>query len=155
MRFCHSIIILKSISLELKAVVLILESDNAPEVKEQALCILANIADGDSAKQFIMSNEDVLKKVTNYMMHSNVKLQTAAVLCVHNLAWAEDDGALERQAKLRDIGVVRILQQLKLSTTDSALFDKYGRHIRMQAFIKLYFNLLQSFRVKTALQQFP
>jgi len=44
-------------------VVFILESDNRPEVKEQALCILANIADGDSAKHFIMSNEDVLKKV--------------------------------------------------------------------------------------------
>ncbi len=40
-----------------------MESDNRPDVKEQALCILANIADGDSAKQFIMSNEDVLKKV--------------------------------------------------------------------------------------------
>ena len=49
--------------LHTQAVVLILESDNRPDVKEQALCILANIADGDSAKQFIMSNEDVLKKV--------------------------------------------------------------------------------------------
>lgn len=47
----------------LQAVVLILESDNVPEVKEQALCILTNIADGNTAKEFIMSNEDVLKKV--------------------------------------------------------------------------------------------
>ncbi len=34
----------------------------------QALCILANVADGESAKDFIMSNEDVLKKVMNYMV---------------------------------------------------------------------------------------
>ena len=48
----------------MQAVVFILEGDNAVEVKEQALCILANIADGDTAKSFIMSNEDVLKKIT-------------------------------------------------------------------------------------------
>ena len=41
----------------MQAVVLILESDNVADVKEQAICILANIADGDSAKSFIMSNE--------------------------------------------------------------------------------------------------
>jgi len=55
--------------------VLILESDNGACVKEQALCVLINIADGDSAKSFIMSNEDVLKKIGNYMMHTNPKLQ--------------------------------------------------------------------------------
>ena len=41
----------------MQAVVLILESDNVADVKEQAICILANIADGDAAKCFIMSNE--------------------------------------------------------------------------------------------------
>ncbi len=34
----------------------------------QTLCILANIADGNSAKDFIMSNEDILKKITYYMV---------------------------------------------------------------------------------------
>lgn len=37
-------------------------------ITEQALCILANIADGETAKEFIMSNEDVLRKLTNYMV---------------------------------------------------------------------------------------
>jgi hypothetical protein len=41
----------------MQAVVLILESDNMADVKEQAICILANIADGDAARSFIMSNE--------------------------------------------------------------------------------------------------
>ena len=31
----------------------------------QALCILANVADGETAKSFIMTNEDVLKKLMN------------------------------------------------------------------------------------------
>ena len=34
----------------------------------QTLCILANVADGDQAKEYIMSNEDVLKKLMNYMV---------------------------------------------------------------------------------------
>ncbi|XP_023223583.1 armadillo repeat-containing protein 8-like [Centruroides sculpturatus] len=115
----------------MQAIILILEGDHTTEVKEQALCILANIADGDSAKDFIMSNEDVLKKLTTYMMHSNVKLQISATFCICNLSWNEEEGALERQAKLRDLGVQKLLQQL-LTTTDTTLFDK----------------------VKTALQQF-
>lgn len=52
----------------LQAIILILEGEHSPDVKEQALCILANIADGDVAKSAIMSNEDVLKKLMNYMV---------------------------------------------------------------------------------------
>lgn len=52
-----------------QAVILILEGNHSAEVKEQALCILANIADGDTAKDFIMTNEDVLKKLSSYMVN--------------------------------------------------------------------------------------
>ena len=65
----------------------------------------------------------MLKKITNYMLHTNCKLQMAAVLCVHNLSLAEEAGSSDRQTKLREIGVYKILQQL-LTTNDSALFDK-------------------------------
>ncbi|EEC19566.1 armadillo repeat-containing protein, putative [Ixodes scapularis] len=115
----------------MQAVILILEGDHSADVKEQALCILANIADGDTAKAFIMSNEDVLKKLTTYIAHSNVKLQIAATFCISNLVWNEEEGARERQAKLRELGVQKLLQSL-LITSDTTLFDK----------------------VKTALQQF-
>ncbi|XP_074644950.1 armadillo repeat-containing protein 8-like isoform X2 [Tubulanus polymorphus] len=115
----------------MQAVILILEGDHPIEVKEQTLCILANVADGESAKDFIITNEDVLKKLMNYMIHTNVKLQTAATFCISNLIWSEEEGSMERQAKLREMGVQKVLQQL-LSTNDSTLFDK----------------------VKTALQQF-
>lgn len=67
----------------MQAIVLILEGDHNAEVKEQALCILANIADGDFAKNFIMSNEDVLKKLTTYMVNRKTKCN-----CLFNLsAW--------------------------------------------------------------------
>ncbi|CAB3374906.1 Hypothetical predicted protein [Cloeon dipterum] len=107
----------------MQAVILILEGNHSAEVKEQALCILANIADGDSAKDFIMTNEDVLKKLASYMMHSSVKLQVAAIFCVSNLVWKEESGALERQARLKEMGVHKLLQQL-INTSDTLLFDK-------------------------------
>jgi hypothetical protein len=56
----------------MQAVILILEGDHGPEVKEQALCMLSNIADGYTAKEFIMTNEDVLKKITSYLVTSFV-----------------------------------------------------------------------------------
>ena len=34
----------------------------------QALCILANVADGHTAKSFVMENDDILKKIMNYMV---------------------------------------------------------------------------------------
>ena len=52
----------------LQTVILILEGQYPSEVKEQALCLLTNIADGQKAKEFILGNEDVLKKLFNYMV---------------------------------------------------------------------------------------
>ena len=55
-----------------QAIVLTLEGDHPAELKEQALCILANIADGAGARDFILGNEDVLKKLMNYMVRDRV-----------------------------------------------------------------------------------
>jgi len=107
----------------MQAVVLVLEAEYSFDVKEQALCILTNIADGDTAKDLIMTNEDVLKKLMNYMMHSNVKLQIAATFCISNLLWSADDGASLRQAKLQEMGVYKLLQSL-LTTADTILLIK-------------------------------
>ncbi|CAD6242395.1 GSCOCG00009480001-RA-CDS [Cotesia congregata] len=128
----------------MQAVVLVLEDpDHSVDVKEQALCILANVADGDRAREHIMANEDVLKKLMDYMvcitfhlsthmnfsyiyiyyMHSNVKLKVAAIFCVCNLVWREEPGAAQRQARLRELGLYQILQQLRC-TKDSQLLEK-------------------------------
>jgi len=115
----------------LQFVVVILEGGHQVPIKEQALCLVANIADGNDARAYIMTNEDVLRKIINYMLDTRTKLQIAAVFCVCNLLRTEEEGAIERQAKLREMGIQRLLQQL-LTTQDPILFDK----------------------VKTALQQF-
>uniref|UniRef100_A0A3B5KEB8 Armadillo repeat-containing protein 8 n=1 Tax=Takifugu rubripes TaxID=31033 RepID=A0A3B5KEB8_TAKRU len=107
----------------MQAVTLILEADHSVEVKEQTLCILANIADGNTAKDLIVSNDDMLQKVKYYMGHSNVKLQLAATFCISNLIWNEEDGSQERQDKLREMGFVDILHKLS-QASDTNLSDR-------------------------------
>nr|XP_032619500.1 armadillo repeat-containing protein 8 isoform X7 [Chelonoidis abingdonii] len=107
----------------MQAVTLILEGEHNIEVKEQTLCILTNIADGTTAKELIMTNDDILQKIKYYMSHSNAKLQLAAMFCISNLIWNEEEGSQERQDKLRDIGIVDILHKLSQSS-DSNLCDK-------------------------------
>uniref|UniRef100_A0A8B9KZV0 Armadillo repeat-containing protein 8 n=1 Tax=Astyanax mexicanus TaxID=7994 RepID=A0A8B9KZV0_ASTMX len=107
----------------MQAVTLILEGEHSIEVKEQTLCILANIADGNTAKELIMTNDDMLQKVKYYMGHSNVKLQLAATFCISNLVWNEEDGSQERQDKLREMGFVDILHKLT-QASDPNLCDR-------------------------------
>jgi len=107
----------------MQAVVLVLESESSVEVKEQALCILGNVADGQQAKEIIMKNEDVLKKIASYLQHPATMLQIAALICVQNLVWAEDDGSGARQQKLKDLGVCQILHQLT-GTSEMELYEK-------------------------------
>ncbi|XP_060052733.1 armadillo repeat-containing protein 8 isoform X5 [Erinaceus europaeus] len=107
----------------MQAVTFILEGEHNIEVKEQTLCILANIADGTTAKELIMTNDDILQKIKYYMGHSHVKLQLAAMFCISNLIWNEEEGSQERQDKLRDMGIVDILHKLSQSP-DSNLCDK-------------------------------
>ena len=59
----------------LQFVVVILEGGHAVPIKEQALCLVANIADGNDARNYIMNNEDVLRKIMNYMLDTRTKLQ--------------------------------------------------------------------------------
>ncbi|CAH2306072.1 armadillo repeat-containing 8 isoform X1 [Pelobates cultripes] len=107
----------------MQAVTFILEGEHNIEVKEQTLCILANIADGTTAKDLIMTNDDILQKIKYYVGHSNLKLQLAAMFCIANLTWNEEEGSQERQDKLREIGIVEILHKLSQST-DPNLCDK-------------------------------
>jgi hypothetical protein len=52
----------------IQAVVMILEGDYSVAIKEQALCILSNVADGNESKGYIMGNEDLLRKINSFMV---------------------------------------------------------------------------------------
>ena len=45
----------------------------------QTLCILANIADGNTAKELIMTNDDMLQKIKYYMVESSQKTETILI----------------------------------------------------------------------------
>lgn len=72
-----------------------------------------------------MRDEILLKRLMHYMMNDSVKLQMAATYCVSNLVWSTEEGAVDRQQKLRDLGVQKLLQSL-LTTSDVNLFERYG-----------------------------
>lgn len=46
----------------------VLESPHTSEIKEQALCIVGNIAAGVGVTDYIMENEIILKKLFDYMV---------------------------------------------------------------------------------------
>uniref|UniRef100_A0A3P8R1J6 Armadillo repeat-containing protein 8 n=1 Tax=Astatotilapia calliptera TaxID=8154 RepID=A0A3P8R1J6_ASTCA len=144
----------------MQAVTLILEAEHSIEVKEQTLCILVNIADGNTAKDLIMTNDDMLQKIKYYMGHSNVKLQLAATFCVSNLIWNEEDGSQERQDKLREMGFVDILHKLTQSSEPN-LSDRWARTVRHKKEnilsdtpLACWTHSVSLFRAKTALQQY-
>ncbi|XP_044767102.1 armadillo repeat-containing protein 8-like [Coccinella septempunctata] len=108
----------------MQGIVFVLESAHAPEIKEQALCILGNIADGDRARDHIMMNEDILKKVIAFMSHPAVCLQETSVFCIQNLARKGEPGVTERQNRLKDMGVVNILQSLMGNSSSQTLYNR-------------------------------
>uniref|UniRef100_A0A8C5QXS3 Armadillo repeat-containing protein 8 n=1 Tax=Leptobrachium leishanense TaxID=445787 RepID=A0A8C5QXS3_9ANUR len=95
----------------MQAVTFILEGEHNIEVKEQV---------GDL---YLTGNGNLHFNGSLPLGHSNLKLQLAAMFCIANLTWNEDEGSQERQVKLREIGIVDILQNLSQST-DPNLCDK-------------------------------
>lgn len=98
------------------------------EVKEEALCILGNIAHGETSKDFIISNDELLKKLHSFIQVTDkpdiVKLQIATVLTINNLIWSGKDLS-ERKAKLKSLGFLKSLKKLLLHTANNnELFDK-------------------------------
>ncbi|XP_023941674.2 armadillo repeat-containing protein 8 isoform X2 [Bicyclus anynana] len=108
----------------MQAVIVVLEGSYPAEVKEQALCILGNIGDGEKAKDLIMANEDVLRKLVDYLAHPESKLQEAALFVAGNLVWRGEAGSAARQARLADLGVLRALKLLRARHDAHHLHDK-------------------------------
>ncbi|XP_004931674.1 armadillo repeat-containing protein 8 isoform X2 [Bombyx mori] len=108
----------------MQAVIVVLEGSYPAEVKEQALCILGNIGDGEKSKDLIMANEDVLRKLVDYLAHPESKLQEAALFVAGNLVWRGEAGAAARQQRLAELGLLRALKLLRASHHAAHLHDK-------------------------------
>ncbi|KAL8588913.1 hypothetical protein ACOMHN_012951 [Nucella lapillus] len=101
----------------LQAVVFILSEKGHPvKIKEQALCVLANISDGVASKMALLDNADVMERLMDSLKTSDeVKLQVAVICVIKNLLSGEDDDAVNRMQHLRDQGVQPHLQRLAQS----------------------------------------
>ena len=71
-----------------------------------------------------MGDDELLRTLISCLTSDSQCIQLAAVSCVLNLSSNSEDGALERQTKLRDLGAQKQLQSL-LTTPNINLFDKY------------------------------
>ncbi|XP_047026583.1 armadillo repeat-containing protein 8-like isoform X3 [Helicoverpa zea] len=102
----------------MQAVIVVLEGSYPAEVKEQALCILGNIGDGEKAKDLIMANEDVLRKLVDYLVQASNRSwgQTSTEYVTRAIQWAIEkttEGAPGEQAagggavRVRQPGVAR------------------------------------------------
>lgn len=47
---------------------LVLDSEHPAEVKEQALCIIGNIASGAGATDYVMEDDRILNKLLEFMV---------------------------------------------------------------------------------------
>lgn len=54
-------------------IITVLESPHTPEIKEQALCIIGNIAAGAGITDYVMENECILKKLFDFIVSGDLK----------------------------------------------------------------------------------
>lgn len=104
----------------MQAVNLVLDSPHPPEVKEQALCIIGNIASGAGATDYVMEDDRILKKLLDFMTHKDMKLQEGAMFAIKNLIEKNDTNTTRRLMKLSEMGVVDKLEAYLNMSRDTA-----------------------------------
>eukprot|EP00794_Sanderia_malayensis_P017631 gene17631-19385_t len=93
------------------------------DIKEQAICVLCSISNSKVGKDFMMQDDKLLSKIIECHMADDSRIQLASVSCILILSNNSEDGAMERQTKLRSLGAQKQLQAL-LTTSNVNLFDK-------------------------------
>lgn len=102
----------------LSAVMMVLDSPHhSSEVKEQALCIVGNLAAG--AHELIMEDEKILLKLKDYLIIDDHKLQTGALFAIKNLMHKSS-----RHDRLKEVGIIMKLNELLESNSTDIQFDE-------------------------------
>lgn len=118
----------------MQAVNLVLDAQYPPEVKEQALCIIGNIAAAGQVKDYIMEDEVILKKLIEYLGHKETNLQTGALFAINNLVHRSENISPERNAKLKEYGLMTRLEELLTTTNNTPQFYDDVRAIIRQIY---------------------
>uniref|UniRef100_A0A182TT75 Armadillo repeat-containing protein 8 n=1 Tax=Anopheles melas TaxID=34690 RepID=A0A182TT75_9DIPT len=105
----------------LRAVSLVLDDPHPPEVKEQAIIIIGNITAGARDEDYVLQDEKIVKKIRDFLVANDNKLQMGAVFVVRNLL--EKSG---RQQILRQWGFLENLEQLlRMTPQHSQFYEEY------------------------------
>lgn len=95
------------------------------KIKEQTLCVLTNIADGNESKAFIMNCRPVLDYLARTMEDEKAgDLRIAAILCITNLAHKDYERSQERRTEMNNKFKIEEKLKLMLNTNDPNLSDK-------------------------------
>uniref|UniRef100_A0A182SFY2 Armadillo repeat-containing protein 8 n=1 Tax=Anopheles maculatus TaxID=74869 RepID=A0A182SFY2_9DIPT len=96
---------------------LVLDDPHPPEVKEQAIIIIGNITAGVRDEDYVLQDEKIVKKIRDFLVANDNKLQMGAVFVVRNLL--DKSG---RQHILRQWGFLENLEQLLHMTPQHSQF---------------------------------
>lgn len=111
---------------------MVLDSPHPAEVKEQVLCIIGNIAAGAQTKDYVMEDEHILRRLGEFLVHRDGKLQAGALLAIGNLVHRHDSNAIERHARLKELGIVNKLEELLSMTAKETEFYEEIRSVIKQ-----------------------
>lgn len=102
----------------LGAIMMVLDSTlHSSEVKEQALCIVGNLAAG--AHELMMEDEKILLKLKDYLVTDDHKLQTGALFAIKNLMHKSS-----RHDRLKEVGIITKLNELLETNSTDIQFDE-------------------------------
>lgn len=105
----------------MRAIQKCLERSRSSKVRELALCVLTNIADGTESKSFIMDNRIILGHLAETICNEVAgDMRLAAICCITNLAHKSQEGFHVRQNELKHYGIQDKLKLL-LNTDDLLL----------------------------------
>lgn len=108
----------------MQALTRVLQRPCSLRIKEQALCVLTNIADGSASKSRIMKSSSIMSYLARTICDDQSKdMRLAAICCITNLAHQEQDGSRERRVEMRKYGIEDKLKSL-LDTSDPKLSDR-------------------------------
>ncbi len=82
------------------------------EIIIQALYIFVNIAIGNSQHKTMIMSSRCLANICRFIDHTNHLVRTAAIWCVINLTWLEDEGSKDRIKTLRGHLIYERLEHL-------------------------------------------
>ncbi|XP_054735612.1 armadillo repeat-containing protein 8-like [Anastrepha obliqua] len=100
----------------LEAINKLLESEQSAEVKEQALCIIGNIAAEAQDGDYIIMDKKIMGHLAAFLFHTEKKLQAGALFAIYNLVHRKDSWSMEKYSRLSELNIIKNIYELNKKT---------------------------------------